>query len=362
MLSWDPSPEQLLHLLLWSAAILASALVLLVVAAGFMQVRADRRNRARIAAFQRWEGLLPDFVFGEGEVPEAFHHVSRLEQDFLRLFLQRFRAAIGGAEGGRLREVYLAAGLHLELPARLESRHAPYRASSAIEVWAFDQPQLLPVVRQLLKDPVPYVAHAAARALARSGDLSYAVDVLDWVATQDQFQQGRLAALLEDFGPELLPWMEARLLPPPDAGTSWRLYALLACTHRPQSSLDQLRLLLTHPDLEVELAAIKALAALGNPEAYGDVEPFSRAEDPVLRMQAAKALGVLGGATAVPDLLKLLADPSYEVRRHASLGLVQIGGAGFSALQWVVEDPEADPFARDMAAERLEWTAQRGRL
>lgn len=356
------SPEIFLRGVLWALAILGSTLVVLVLGTGLLQVQEDRRNRRRIEAYQRWEEALPGVVFGSGEVPDVFRPTEALERGFLRTFLQRFRASLGGVEGKRLGDIYRAAQLDQDLARRLRSRWPRVRAQAALEVQAFDAHEHLAQVVRLLDDPVPFVSYAAARALARSGQPSRVAPVVDWVLREELLQHERLAALLEDFGPSFLDWLEPRIPPPPKGARGWRLFALLVAKHKPHDRLPVILSLLQHPVLDVQVAALKALTALGDPEAFPAVDPFTRAEEPVLRIHAAWALGALGGAGAVPDLLALLADPAYEVRRTASLALHQLGHAGISALSWVVQDPGADPFARDMAAERLEWAEQRGRL
>ena len=69
---------------------------------------------------------------------------------------------------------------------------------------------------------------------------------------------------------------------------------------------------------------------------------------------------MLGGPSAIPNLLSLMTDQVYEVRRNAAQGLADLGHAGISALTWVAGDVTADRFARDIARERLEWTDERG--
>lgn len=356
------SPELFLKGVLVSLVLLGATLVVLVLGTAFLQVQVDRRNRRRIAAYQAWEEVLPDILFRGAEIPDALRPRQRLEREFLRTFLQRFRATIGGPEGQRLSDIYRAAGLDRDLPRRLGSPWPRIRGQAALEVQVFACHEHLPRVVELLHDPAPFVAYAAARALARSGQPSRVGPVVDWVLREEILQHERLAALLEDFGPSFLDWLEPRLSPPPGSARGWRLFALLAVKHKPHDRLPVLIGLLAHPVLDVQVAALKALTALGHPEALPAIRPFITASEPVLRIHAAAALGALGGLGAVPDLMGLLADPAYEVRRTASMALHQVGSGGLSALAWVADDAEADPFARDMARERLEWAELRGRL
>ncbi len=363
MIPWHPDSELALGILLWSTLLLAAALVALVIATTLLQVRADHRNARRIHAFRRWEEALPPYLFGDAPMPEVFSQVAPEDREFLLPFLGRSRAALGGTEGEKLRAIYHASGLNQGLEARIRHRSPRIRALAALEVGSFGETAHLPNLVPLMEDPVPYVAFAAARTLAQSQDLAYAAPVLDWVVTQERYQQVRLLAVLESFGPGLLGWLEARFRDrAASAGGEWRLFALLAGSHRHHECLPVLLELLRARDVEVQAAAIHALQALGDPVAYASVLPFAQSPEGLLRMQAAAALGPLGGPKAIPELKALLADPIFDVRRHASQSLASLGEPGIEALTAVSRDPFSDLFARDMARERLEWAEQRGRL
>ena len=49
-----------------------------------------------------------------------------------------------------------------------------------------------------------------------------------------------------------------------------------------------------------------------------------------------------------------MTDRVFEVRRNAAHALADVGPAGIQALQGLLDYPEADPFARDLARERLQ--------
>ncbi len=362
MNSWMASHPWVLYALLGSIAALTLAFLFTILITTLKQIKSDRLDAERIKAFQYWEKVLPAYVFGEGHPPLDLQTLDENHQEWLRDFLRRFRKAVGGNDCRKLTEIYQTAGLHRQLKNRLASQSDRKRSTAAVEVWAFEQYRLLPETAELLSDPVPYVAHAAARTISKSGNMAYAKRVMDWVADQDLYQQERLISILEAFGPELIKWLEARLPEPPQEPILWRIYALLVATHRVQGSLNRLLQLTQHPDREVVMAAIKGLGALGNATAYPHVALFLKSQDNILRMQATRILDVLGGISALPELLLCLTDPSFEVRRHASQAMVRIGEGGVSALRWVQDDPTADPFARDMAAERLEWVELKGRL
>lgn len=362
MAQWGLAPDLPLRILLWSAIGLAATLVLLVIATGLLQHRADRRNAQRIAAFRGWEAEVPEYLFGDGPVPEAFLDLPPEQHPYLRNFLQRLRNSVGGLEGERLKSIYQEAGLDRDLPQRLEHRAPRIRATAALEVWAFGLEALLPKVQTLLDDPVAYVAYAAARTLSRSKDLNYAGPVFEWVSSQEQYQQNRMLAVMEDFGPTLVPRLASHLEGTPISHLRWRLFALLVASHRVHGVQPALERLLDSENVEVQCAAIKAFHAIGDPGIFPRLAPFANHQHPLLRMHLAQASGSLGGAAALPLLMGLMEDPVFDIRRHASRSLAELGPSGREVLRWIAQDPTSDPFARDMALERLEWLELRGRL
>ncbi len=353
-------PRLVLQALVWGTIILGGLVTGLILLGAIIQFRRDRQNRYRIARYQAWEPALTDYLFCEEGQPRPFPEVPERDKDIFQIFLSRYHATLAGQEAEALRELYLALGVHHSLPKRLKHRVASVRAQAAMEIEAFRIAECLGEVVPLLNDPVPYVTHLAAKALTHSGDLAYARPVLDWVLGEERYQRERLLRVLEGFGPELLPWLEEHLEPPEAAPKPWILFALLAGSHRHRESEHRLLELLDVPLVDIQASALKALAALADPLTYPRVEPLARHEAWPLRAQAAKALGLIGGPDAIPILIQMTSDPVYEVRRNAAQGMADLGHAGTSALTWLAEDPTADPFARDIAQERLEWADERG--
>lgn len=327
-----------------------------------LQARRDRQNRHRIARFQEWEARLAEHLFCDPAARKPFGRIARQDRWLFRTFLARYQATLAGQEADLLRGLYLGLGIHATLPRRLRSRLPRVRAEAAQEIGLFRLAGYQPLLLPLLHDPAPFVAHVAAQSLARGRNLAHAPAVMDWVLHEDLYQRDRLLRVLEGFGPDLLPWM-ADYLPPVEADPGpWTLYAQLAGALRHQDSLPRLLELLDSPELELQVAALKALAALGHPQVYARVLPLAAHGAWEVRAQAARALGILGGPEAIPDLLRLTSDRVYEVRRNAAQGLADLGHGGTAALAWLAEDGGADPFARDIARERLEWADERGHL
>lgn len=353
-------PQTLLALLLGTVLWLGIALVALTCFGAWNQMRKDRFHRARIACHQRWEREVAAYAFQGVREGSLFQPLKAWEKDLLIPFLLRVIRTLGGSEGKAVRSLYGELNLAEGIEQRLISGRPRVRALAALEVGAFEVGAARPRLLALLADRVPHVAHTAARSLAASRDLAHAPAVLDWALGQESFQRERLLWVLEGLGPELMDWLAPRLDGPGGTARLKVLYALLVASTR-QGDPARLEAFLDETDTEVVTAAIKGLGALGRTEHFGLVEAHVRHPQWVVRAQVAKALGVLGGVGAVPRLLELIQDPVFEVRRNAAFSLSEAGQGGLMALQWLVEDADSDAFARDLARERLQWTAHRGR-
>jgi HEAT repeat protein len=359
-MSWL-TPEALLVLLLWTLGVLASQLLLMMLVGAWLQMRRDRWNRMRIACHQKWENDIISYLYGGDRETLPFGILGKTERKFFIPFLLRVLGTLAGSEGDAVRALYHRMGLYQGLEKRLWSRQPKIRALAALEVGSFQVEAHFGRLLELLQDPAPHVGHAAARGLGNTQRGEYFGPLMQWVLDQEVFQQERLLWILESLGADFMRWLEARMDAErePDL-REWMIYALLAASTRRVEEPSRLIAMLDVRDLDVEAAAIKALGSLGHPEALPFVMPATRHPSWFIRGQAAKAVGVLAGPSGIPRLLDLICDPVFEVRRNAALALSHLGPAGVEALRYLAEDPDADPFARDLAIERLQWIRPMG--
>jgi HEAT repeat protein len=353
--------DRLLSLLLIITAVLFLQFLLLIAVGLWLQIRRQRRHRFRIRCHQRWEQEIVDYLYDGKRDTTPFQQLSPDETALFTPFLLRVLGTLAGSEGESVRELYVRLGLSRDLAARLRSRSPKVRAQAALEVGSFQVEEHYPRLLALLSEKVPFVAYSAARGLSGSHRIEFSGPVVDWVHNQDVLQQERLLWLFEGFGEAFLPWLEDRLRQDRSAPLAQRdriTYALTAQSTRSVGDGSFLLAMLGENQIEVQAATLKALGALGNPDHLQAVLPFAHHADWILRAQAVKAIGVLAGRQAVPLLLQGLCDSVFDVRRNSAQALARLGSAGMDALRTVVQDPAADPFARDLAVEHLHWYRQ----
>lgn len=103
-------------------------------------------------------------------------------------------------------------------------------------------------------------------------------------------------------------------------------------------------------DSEVQIAIVESLGMIGGPMDFDPVEKAARSEDWRLRAKAATALATLGDASVIPTLTLGLSDENWWVRRNSAASLTRFPG-GIDVLYDTLRGP--DPFARDAASEAL---------
>jgi hypothetical protein len=111
-------------------------------------------------------------------------------------------------------------------------------------------------------------------------------------------------------------------------------------------------------DLEMKIAAARALGNIQAVECSTSLMHALKDIDWQVRAQAARALGRVGAPIAIHALSARLSDSAWWVRHHAAYALADLGEDGQSELRQVIAT-SSDPYARDMATEALEGGIKR---
>jgi len=205
--------------------------------------------------------------------------------------------------------------------------------------------------RALVRGPEA-VTHEAALALAHHRDGG----ALRWLILHPQALAHRTPRarfeLLRAFGrrahPLLLEELRRGIVDP--ARERAVIDVLGAGRHREAAPAIAARL--SHPEVELRVAAARALGRLG--ERTTAAVLIAALGDPewAVRAQVARALGACGGAESITPLGARLEDPAWWVRRHAAYALAGLGSAGRAELARIAAQSR-DRYAREMADEAL---------
>ena len=106
-----------------------------------------------------------------------------------------------------------------------------------------------------------------------------------------------------------------------------------------------------HPVPAVRAAAGGVLAAIGGEVAVDALHRLLQDPIPEVRLAGARGLGRLEHWPSATDLLPLLGDPTFPVRREAALALTAMGAPGSLILRTAIRG--SDRFAADIAAQAL---------
>jgi HEAT repeat protein len=345
-------------LLLGMLAAAATMVVLLFLLNGIHRRQADGALRLEAQV----DGLLLEWL-SRSASPEEMAWLARLRgADRDVLFRCCLRALPGFDEDSRaqVRRVLQRSGLLQEEIAGLRHHDWARRADACRILGAMGYVAAAPGLIERLEDRDATVRQQAIAAL---GDLQ-AIQGFSAIVEALDAQSGwsNLLALmaLSRMGPASVSTVGALLAvssAPP------RTKALLQITGQLGVAADPglVRALTRHEDPEVRVEAVRTLGSLV-PEAESVDICLAAMDDPAwpTRALAARSLGCLGDARAVPRLERAMGDPAYWVRHRAGEALARLGHAGTEGLQRALGD--ANPFVRDMATQVLFLTARTAEL
>jgi HEAT repeat protein len=192
----------------------------------------------------------------------------------------------------------------------LNDSDARVRARAIAGLWEDEHPRLIPIFQRLLaNDPAMEVREAAAVALGR---------FVYWGETgtvESPLLEDAVQALWDSFHTET-EVLEVRC----------RALEGLAASGRP-GVIRLIENALYSADLEMRASALFAMGRNADPRWIPYLLPYLDEEEPVLRLEAVRALGELEARQAVRPLIRLIArETDNEIRMAALTALGQIGG------------------------------------
>ena len=202
------------------------------------------------------------------------------------------------------------------------------------------------LLRQLLDDPHPAVQSAATSSLSPLVDASTVGSLLDRLPERPMAVRLQQMRLLHEAVALATPALLQRLTA--DASPR-RLKSWIALVERIRSPelFARVATLHSHPDPLIRLSVARALKRHADPEADEVLLIALHDHDWRVRAVAARSLGTLGNALAVPRLAAGMRDVRWWVRFRCGLALAQLGDQGRAALEAARRD--TDRYAGEMA-------------
>ncbi|MFC1619705.1 HEAT repeat domain-containing protein [Candidatus Neomarinimicrobiota bacterium] len=273
----------------------------------------------------KWEPLLLDYITEERSRDEILSEIPREESLHFVDYLQRFAERLQGSEAALLKQ--LAAPYLNSIAERTKGGDPPRRARAVRTIGALGLQQHSEALIDALEDESPLVAMIAARALTDKEYPEYAEAVLDKLHRFDTWSQSYLVSMLASVGPEITPALRHTLA---DPEKSVQVRAVAADALRSLNDLEAgdiaAQVLDSESDMNLVAAALRLIQIVGRPEHLTIVRKLALSEEFVVRAQALKALGLLGGEEEWPLLREGLEHDSNWVALNAAQGLTSAGG------------------------------------
>lgn len=255
----------------------------------------------------------------------------------------------------RVRRVLRDSGLLDHEVLRLRHRDWARRADACRILGGIGHGAAAPALIERLEDPNETVRQHAIAALGDLGAVQALGPIVESLDASAGWGNLLVIMALSRMGSRAVPAIDALLA---ESTSPARTKALLQVTGQlgMAAAPALVRSLARHEDAEVRIEAVRTLGTLAaDPESVDVCLAAMDDEAWPTRALAARSLGFLGDARAIPRLERAMGDPAYWVRHRAGEALARLSDAGRAALGRALGD--ANPFVRDMAAQVLFMTA-----
>ncbi len=325
-----------MSLLAIALATIGALVVLNLAIAAFVRLwiryRTVRASSAR-ANRQMREGVALFAVEATDELPPA---TTRFERRLLRETILEIAHELVGSAYHRLAAEFAERGYIAEAERALRSRFLLQRVRAAEIIGELGGPGNTPALRRGLRDREPLVRFACAHALTRVGAEGQLEDMLTALAEADGeavFNQGALAEVLLDSGPDAIDELRA-LLGDPRHARRRRLIVVVLGELRAMEAVPELVATLRDRDDELVARVCHALGKIGDPESAEPIAAVAMdgARPWFVRTAAAGACGQIGDPRTAGVLVEALDSEEWYPRNAAATALVRLEDAGLAAV------------------------------
>jgi HEAT repeat protein len=276
----------------------------------------------------------------------------------IRPMATRLLENVRGPAQARLADLFEHRGVTAQAIRDTRRRRPGFRAQAAEILGQLRNRPAVPELCRLLRDRNSDVRQVATRALGRIEDPAAVLPLMETLGSDRPVPKHITAQAVSRLEPSAVPALAAAV-DHVDAGVREVAIETLGMAGGYTAVPGIIRALLDDDVTDVRVRAARALGTLEMPSA---VEPLLEAThdgEPAVREAAVEALAGLGAAAVVPRMRELLNDPAYRVARAAARSLLALGQPGRKALDEA--DAMGDPAAL-IAAEALTIASLGGQL
>ena len=340
--------DTLLRLTLFSGVAVLVLNVLLVAVVAFVRARANKRARHQNEITAIWTPIFHRAIEGL-ENPALPAIASRDQAVVLGLWINYFQYLRGKARICLRRLAYYI-GLDHSTAVLLHHRNMAQRALAVVALGNMGTPEAWDELVRLSNDDNPMLSLLAGRAMLRINP-EWAVPILlTQLDYRDDWPMTRIGGIFEEAPTATVePHLREALSMSSPSGTA-RILSLLSLIHVKESWLLLKPLLEPHQPPNLLAAALRATQ---EPRSRASVLLLVSHQDWVVRAQAASALGRIGQPGDERLLKEMLGDPAWWVRYRAACALRNLPFVPRTSLEELMNDENADPFARDILRQAL---------
>jgi len=346
----------------WGATTAIVAVLFLANVALFLVVYARRLRevvRARRAAeFEReFEPMLEELMAGPKHVARLRARIRRLdglERPIAATMLLERLGPASAAERAVLLEALRETGA-IEVLFRSLRRRAPWRRALAVRTLGLvGASEAVPALIERLDDGSRYVREAAVRALGRIGDERALPPLADLFLSPGRVGAGIVYEALLALGEVADSVFREGLVSAHDSVRVTACFGVVAA-QEPEAATAELVRMVADPSGEVRAAACEALGRIPGATAPGTLEDATRDQVPSVRRAAVSALGSFDDPHSLPFLLAALDDPERDVALRAGESLVRLGRLPVAggSARAAIDETEAWPLKTALVLESL---------
>jgi HEAT repeat protein len=332
--------DSIIYILLAVIAVFFLGTVVLSVYAIVLRGRHAIRERRRAQLVRKWQEPMLLALAEPGRSEQVHALVEKKHELRFVGFVVEYARRVRGEERAAL--AALARPYLHRVDARADSRREEIRARAIQTLGTLGLPEHAPRVVAGLDDPSPLVAMVAARVLAREETPEYAGEVLQRLERFEGWDRRFLASMLAAMGPEVGGTFRLGLGDQRVEPWTRALLAEACAIQRDLLAADVAeRVLREAEERELRVSCLRLLAGVGRPEHAETVRKLCRSDDAIVRAQALRALGTVGGEEDVSLLLEAMHDPYVWAALYAARGARAAGGV--DALERLArsDDPRA---------------------